>query len=41
VKDAHGTQDLPDSTAAQVIDHFNPARGRAGARLISASDVSF
>jgi nicotinamidase-related amidase len=41
VKDVHGAQDFPDSTVAQVIDHFNSARGRAGARLISASEVSF
>lgn len=41
VKDAHGAQDFPDSTAAQVIDHFNAAWERAGARLVRAADVSF
>jgi nicotinamidase-related amidase len=41
VKDAHGTQPLKDSTAAQVIDHFNTAWERAGATLIEAADVAF
>ena len=41
VKDAHGAQDFPDSTAAQVIDHFNAAWERAGARLIASQDVAF
>lgn len=41
VKDAHGAQSFPDSTAAQVIQHFNAAWERAGARLIRAADVSF
>ena len=41
VKDAHGAQDFPDSMAAQVIEHFNAAWERAGARLVLASDVSF
>jgi nicotinamidase-related amidase len=41
VKDAHGAQDFPDSTAAQVIEHFNAAWERAGARLTRATDVSF
>ena len=41
VKDAHGAQDFPDSTAAQVIEHFNGAWERAGASLIRAKDVAF
>jgi len=41
VKDAHGAQASPDSTAAQVIEHFNAAWERAGARLIASRDVSF
>jgi len=41
VKDAHGAQAFPDSTAAQVIDHFNAAWERAGARLMQATDVRF
>ena len=41
VKDAHGAQDFADSTAAQVIEHFNAAWERAGARLIGAKDVAF
>jgi nicotinamidase-related amidase len=40
-KDAHGAQAFPDSTAAQVIAHFNAAWERAGARLVSAGEVSF
>jgi len=41
VKDAHGAQDFADSTASQVIVHFNAAWERAGARLIGAKDVAF
>ena len=41
VKDAHGAQGFPDSTAAQVIEHFNAAWERAGAKLIGAADVAF
>ncbi len=41
VKDAHGAQDFADSTAAQVIEHFNGAWERAGAGLIRAADVPF
>jgi nicotinamidase-related amidase len=41
VKDAHGAREFADSTAAQVIDHFNAAWERAGAHLISAGEVSF
>ena len=41
VKDAHGAQDFADSTAAQVIEHFNAAWERAGANLIRAVDVAF
>ena len=41
VKDAHGAQDFDDSTAAQVVEHFNAAWERAGARLIRAVDVAF
>ena len=40
VKDAHGAQDFADSTAAQVIDRFNAAWERAGARLILAKNVA-
>jgi nicotinamidase-related amidase len=41
VKDAHGAQGFPDSTAAQVIEHFNATWEKAGAQLIGAADVSF
>jgi len=41
VKDAHGAQDFPESTAAQVVEHFNAAWERAGARLVRAKDVAF
>ncbi len=41
LRDAHGAQDFADSTAAQVIEHFNAAWERAGARLIQAADVRF
>jgi nicotinamidase-related amidase len=41
VKDAHGSQDFPDSTAVQVIEHFNRAWERAGAQLMSAKNVTF
>ena len=41
VKDAHGTQDFADSTAAQMIEHFNAAWERAVVRLIASQDVAF
>jgi len=41
VKDAHGARGFTDSTAAQVIEHFNAAWERAGARLIASQDVAF
>jgi len=41
VRDAHGAQAFPDSSAAQVIELFNRAWERAGARLIRSKDIAF
>jgi nicotinamidase-related amidase len=41
VRDAHGAPDYPDSSAAEVIEHFNGAWERAGARLVLAGEVTF
>lgn len=41
VRNAHGAQDFQRSTARDVIGIFNETWERAGARLISAADVSF
>lgn len=41
VKDAHGAQGLPNSPAKDVIEHFNRAWERAGARLMKEKDITF
>jgi len=41
VQDAHGAQDFPDSSAKDVIAHFNAAWERAGAQLMSAKNVTY
>jgi len=41
VEDAHGTTDLPGSTAAEIVVHFNRTWKRAGASLQRAADVTF